>query len=171
MTRDRASAACTQHHVEKNVQLHTHTVLVAHTYIDWSTCKQSLAIWLALHRAVPCLREGAPLLPLLTTPNMCRATAAMLRIAQHHLPFSRCLRTGCNPSSTSVLATFLLLWLAACPSHKHMTGVAVHGTGTPATLPANNHLSLPWWSCKFGTPTSANPAAQLTQLNYKTPTC
>ena len=126
---------------------------------------------LALHRAVPCLREGAPLLPLLTTPNMCRATAAMLRIAQQHLPFSRCLRTGCNPSSTSVLATFLLLWLAACPSHKHMTGVVVHGPGTPETLPTNNHLSLPWWSCKFGTPTSANPAAQLTQLNYKTPTC
>ena len=109
--------------------------LVAHTYIDWSTCKQSLAIWLALHRAVPCLREGAPLLPLLTTPNMCCATAAMLRITQHHLPFSQCLRTGCNLSSTSVLATFLLLWLAACPSHKHMTGVVVHGTGTPQNTP------------------------------------
>ena len=153
------------------VQLHTHTVLVAHTYIDWSTCKQSLAIWLALHRAVPCLREGAPLLPPLTTPNMCCTTAAMTCIAQQHLPFFWCLSTGCNLSGTFALATFLLLWLTACPSHKHMNGVAVQGSVTPATLPANNHLSLPWWSGRFGTPTSANPAAQLTQLNYKTPTC
>ena len=73
--------------------------LVAHTYIDWSTCKQSLAIWLALHRAVPCLREGAPLLPPLTTPNMCRATAAMTCIAQQHLPFFRCLSLGHLSSS------------------------------------------------------------------------